>query len=186
MKFKKKNTSIPGCFELIPQKIEDQRGKFVKTFHLNAFKEQGLNTTYAEVYYTESCKGVIRGLHFQLPPMDHTKLVYCVYGSVMDAVVDLRVGSPTFGKYEVFDLSAEKGNMIYVPTGLAHGFYVKSEKAILVYNVSSVYSPAHDAGIRWDSADIPWPVGNPILSDRDQHFPSFNDFKSPFTYKLTL
>lgn len=179
---KMNKTSIPGCYELFPVVFEDERGSFVKTFHKELFAEKGLETNYAEEYYSVSRKGVLRGLHFQTPPMEHVKLVYCVSGKIMDAVVDLRVGSPSYKKFETFDLNAETGNVLYVPSGLAHGFYVLSESAIVVYNVSTVYSPEHDAGILWGSTSIPWIDESPIVSKRDSEFVTLSDFKSPFVY----
>ena len=124
-------------------------------------------------------------MHFQIPPHQHTKLVYCLWGRVIDAVVDLRVGSLTYGQYETFELSQENARAIYIPAGFAHGFYVTSEKAIMVYNLSSVYAPDHDRGIRWDSVGISWPIfeANPILSERDRAFLSFSEFESPFVYE---
>ena len=183
MELEVKNTKIPGCFEFVPKIFKDERGVFVKTFHENTFKERGLETYFTEEYYSFSHKGVLRGLHFQLPPADHVKLVYCPYGRVLDAVVDLRVGSPTYGNFETFELSAEKANIIYIPKGLAHGFYVLSEGAIMVYKTSTVYSPKHDAGILWNSVSIPWPDKKPIISQRDSKFVPFIEFKSPFVYK---
>ena len=175
-----RKTSIPGCFEIFPKVLQDERGFFVKTFHEGLFAENGLATHFAEEYYTFSRRNVLRGLHFQLPPHDHAKLVYCIAGEVLDAVVDLRVGSPVYGRFETFTLSAEKSNMIYIPSGLAHGFYVAGSHALLVYHVTTAYSPEHDAGIHWNSAGIPWPGGAPILSKRDSAFLPLNEFKSPF------
>ncbi len=176
-------TKISHCYQIIPDIFEDNRGRFVKIFHHDLFKDKGLNTHFAEEYYTVSNQGVLRGLHFQKPPMQHTKMVYCVSGEVMDAVVDLRIGSPTFGRYELFTLDAKLANIIYIPPGLAHGFYVTSQCARLVYKVSTVYSPEHDAGILWNSAGIPWPEGSPTLSSRDCTFPLLADFESPFHYQ---
>jgi len=178
-----KHSKIPSCFEIIPEVFKDERGTFVKTFHEGVFKKNSLETNFAEEYYSFSCKGVLRGLHFQLPPVEHVKLVYCVSGKVLDAVVDLRVGSPTYGEFETFELSAEKANMIYIPKGLAHGFYVLSESAIMMYKVTTVYSPEHDTGILWNSVGIPWPDEKPIISKRDSEFIAFKDFKSPFVYQ---
>jgi dTDP-4-dehydrorhamnose 3,5-epimerase len=95
-------------------------------------------------------------------------------------VVDLRIQSPTYGKFEVFSLSAEKANMVYIPIGLAHGFEVLSETAIMIYKVSTVYSPEHDTGILWNSVNIPWQTRNPIISQRDQDFCCFDNFNTPF------
>lgn len=178
-----KKSKIKGCFELQPEVFNDVRGRFVKVFHEQEFLSLGLEANFAEEYYSVSNKNVIRGMHFQLPPMDHVKMVYCVEGEVVDAVVDLRVGSPTYGQFELFELTASKANSIYIPKGMAHGFLVKSEQAILVYKVSTVYSPECDAGILWNSVDIPWQTDNPILSVRDQEFPILNEFVSPFCYE---
>jgi len=178
--FELKPSKLPGCFELQPKAFEDARGKFVKVFHERMFAEKGLVTNFAEEYYSISHKNVIRGMHFQLPPMDHVKMVYCVQGEVLDAVVDLRVGSPTYGEHALFELSATKANSIYIPKGMAHGFCAMSEQAIMVYKVSTIYSPEHDAGLLWDSAGIAWPTKQPTLSARDQGFPSLDEFVSPF------
>jgi dTDP-4-dehydrorhamnose 3,5-epimerase len=178
-------TIIPGCYEILPNILKDERGRFVKTFHQDIFTEHGLATRFAEEYYTYSRRGVLRGLHFQIPPRDHVKLVTCVSGAVLDAVVDLRVGSPAYGKHLTFELSAEKANMLYLPAGLAHGFYVQSADALLLYKVTSVYSPAHDAGLLWSSAGISWPDRSPIISVRDGGFPAFAEFKSPFVFSAT-
>lgn len=181
--FDLKPSSLAGCFEVQPKVFSDERGRFIKIFHEQAFAEQGLETGFAEEYYSLSHKNVIRGLHFQLPPMDHVKMVYCVAGEVLDVVVDLRVGSPTYGQHALFELSADKANSIYIPKGMAHGFCVRSEQAIMVYKVSTVYSPTHDAGISWDSVAIPWPIGEAIISARDRGFQTFEKFESPFRYE---
>jgi dTDP-4-dehydrorhamnose 3,5-epimerase len=175
-------TKIPGCYEFQLNVFKDERGSFVKTFHQDIFSSYQLETNFAEEYYSVSHRNVLRGLHFQLPPQEHTKIAYCVQGQVLDVVVDLRVGSPTYGKFETFDLSAEKANLIYIPPGLAHGFYVISEMAIMMYKVSTVYSSEHDRGILWNSAGIPWPSTNPIVSKRDSSFATLSDFNSPFVY----
>lgn len=182
--FQALETPLMGCLEIRPRVSEDTRGRFVKTFHQPAFQEFGLDVQWAEEYYSVSHRGVLRGLHFQLPPHDHEKLVYCVFGEVLDAAVDLRLGSPTYGQHVTFRLDAQQATMIYLPRGLAHGFFTLSEKAILMYKVSSVYSPQHDAGIRWDTAGIQWPVDTPVLSDRDQNFPALKNFSSPFTVTI--
>ena len=183
MQFNIKQTKISECVELWPKVIRDKRGLFVKTFHDDVFKKNGLETHFVEEYYSFSHKRVLRGLHFQLPPMDHVKLVYCVFGKVLDVVVDLRVGSPTYGDFETIELSAENANMVYIPKGLAHGFYVISESAIMMYKVTTVYSPEYDTGILWNSANIPWPDESPIISKRDSEFIAFKNFKSQFVYK---
>jgi dTDP-4-dehydrorhamnose 3,5-epimerase len=174
-------TAIPGCHEILADRFRDKRGAFVKTFHSDVFAQAGLNTLWREEYYSVSCARVLRGLHFQLPPHDHEKLVWCVDGEVLDAVVDLRRDSPTFGRHLLVRLNAEKANLLYLPKGLAHGFYVASGTAIMMYKVATVFAPAHDAGIRWDSAGIPWPDAAPILSPRDAGHPTLAEFQSPFS-----
>lgn len=175
-------TSLPGCYEIIPKIFQDQRGSFVKTFHAEIFENYQLNTQFTEEYYSISHQNVLRGLHFQLPPKDHIKMVYCVLGEVLDVVVDLRVGSPTYSQFATFTVSAEKANIIYIPQGLAHGFYVTSEQAIMMYKVSTVYAPDQDTGILWNSVNIPWPTSEPILSPRDNQFQTLAEFNSPFIY----
>lgn len=177
------SSHLAGCFEVQPKVFQDERGQFVKTFHIQAFAEYGLETNFSEEYYSISHKNVVRGLHFQLPPMDHVKMVYCVAGEVLDVVIDLRVGSPTYGQYVLFELSSAKANSVYIPKGMAHGFCVRSEQAIMMYKVSTIYSPAHDAGILWNSLNIPWLTKDAVLSARDQNFPTFAQFESPFCYE---
>lgn len=174
---------IPGCVELQPRVFDDARGRFVKVHHEQAFAQLGLETAFAEQYYSVSRKGVLRGMHFQLPPMDHVKMVYCVRGEVLDAVVDLRVGSPTYGQHALFRLSAAQANSIYIPKGLAHGFLTLSDDAIMVYNVTTTYSAEHDSGVLWNSTGIGWPVDAPIMSERDKSFPALDRFVSPFRYE---
>lgn len=178
-----RKTKIPGCYELQPAVFQDQRGCFVKTFHREAFLTKNLHVEFAEEYYSISAAGVLRGIHVQLPPHDHVKIVYCTAGEVMDVVVDLRVGSPTYGLFEIFHLSAERANMVYLVEGLAHGFYVTKGPAIVMYKASTVHALHADQGIHWTSLGIPWPDPNPVISERDSQFPLFHDFVSPFCYE---
>lgn len=182
MVLEKLPTAISGCHELRPRVVVDARGAFVKTFNRESYAALGLRTDWAEQYYSVSRRGVLRGLHFQVPPADHAKLVYCTAGEVWDVAVDLRRGSPSYGRSWSLTLSAGAGNMLYLPAGLAHGFYTLSDTATLVYNVTSGYSPEHDCGIRWDSAGIDWPDRQPLLSERDQGFGALENFASPFAY----
>jgi dTDP-4-dehydrorhamnose 3,5-epimerase len=175
--------SIPGCYEITPQVFKDHRGLFVKTFHTELFAARGLNTAYTEEFYSLSYQGVLRGLHFQLPPKDLIKLVYAASGAAFDVLVDLRVGSPAYGRHVVCELSAEKANMVYVPSGVAHGFYARSAQVLMMYKVSAVYSTEHDTGILWNSLDIPWPDQKPVISERDAVFARFENFVSPFRYE---
>jgi dTDP-4-dehydrorhamnose 3,5-epimerase len=181
--FQRIETNISGCFELLPKIYSDERGKLVKVFQQEAFEMEGLCSCFTEEFYSVSRKNVIRGLHFQTPPAAHVKLVYCIDGIVQDAVLDIRAGSPTFGENIVVELTSTKGNMLYIPMGLAHGFCTLSETATVVYKTSSSYAPACDQGILWNSANIPWATSNPILSDRDLSHPTLIQFSSPFIFE---
>lgn len=177
-----KETKLPGCFELCPRVLDDDRGRFVKTFHRDSFERLGLCADWAERYYSVSQPNVIRGFHFQLPPHEHEKLVYCITGRVLDVAVDLRMGSPTYGLHAQVELSAKRANLLYLPPGLAHGFCTVDEPATMIYNVTSIYQPTSDTGIRWDSAGIVWPLSAPNLSDRDRHFSSLSEFDGHFYF----
>ena len=175
-------TELPGLLQLKLKVLGDPRGKFVKTFHKSSFVKLGLETNFKEQYYSVSQKDVIRGMHFQTPPEDHVKIVYCISGAAFDVVLDLRIGSPTYGKVATFELSESVGNMLYIPKGFAHGFCSTTSSATLMYQTSTEYNPACDAGILWSSIPVKWPVSAPILSPRDAGFNSLADFLSPFTY----
>ena len=174
-------TAIHGCYELRPTVVDDRRGFFAKLFHRPLWEKLGLCTEFEEEYVTRSVPGTLRGLHFQTPPMHHHKVVICLRGAAWDVVVDLRKDSPTYGKHVSIDLSETMANAVYLPAGVAHGFCVTGTEALLYYKLSSVYSPAHDSGIRWDSAGISWPISDPVLSDRDKILKPFAEFESPFT-----
>lgn len=175
-------TALPGCMELLPRRLEDERGCFVKVFHRDTFSRLGFAADFPEEYYSTSRRHVIRGLHFQTPPAQHAKLVFCTYGRVLDVAVDLRAGSPSFGQHVALELSATKANMLYLPEGVAHGFCVLSDQATMIYKVSSQYSPENDKGILWSSAGIEWPTTNPILSQRDRSHPRLDEFETPFRF----
>jgi dTDP-4-dehydrorhamnose 3,5-epimerase len=177
-------TRIPGCYLIRPWRRHDERGLFVKTFHASAFRELGLEHNFRESYYSISRKGVLRGMHFQRPPSDHAKLVYCVTGTILDAFVDLRGGSGVFGAHECVELSAENGLVLYLPPGVAHGFYVLSDEAITVYHVAVEYDPVADSGVRWDTCGIPWPTASPILSVRDCNLPPLEEARDLFPSEL--
>jgi dTDP-4-dehydrorhamnose 3,5-epimerase len=180
------NTKIPGCYEIRPKVLRDYRGKLVKSFSENIFQEMGLHKNFPEVYYSVSDKYVLRGLHFQIPAQDHIKLVLCLQGALLDAVVDLRLGSPTFGEHILIELNSENSNMLYIPEGCAHGFYALTENTIFLNQTSTIYSKEHDMAIHWDSCGIEWPQKNPIVSIKDQNAIKFSSFNSPFRYQLEL
>ncbi len=173
---------LPGCLRLCPRVVADERGNFVKTFVDNEFRLLGLPTYFAEEYYSRSAPGVIRGLHFQVPPHEYGKLVACIYGKTKDVILDLRVGSPLHGQVEVIEMDASEGRVLYLPPGIAHGFLAHTE-VIVWYKVTSHYAPAYDTGIRWDSLPVDWGVDNPVLSARDRALPAWDEFVSPFVYR---
>src|SRR5262245_15831249 len=173
-------TSLAGLLKLEPFVAPDNRGSFIKTFQRAEFAAAGLETNFTDEYVTVSRPGVLRGMHFQVPPHAQTKLVSCVAGKVLDAVVDLRRKSPTFGQHEKFELSLSQPEILYVPAGFAHGFYVLEGPAVMLYKVSMPYAPTHDRGVRWDTIGVSWPLGRPLISQRDREFPVLAEFESPF------
>lgn len=181
MEFRK--CAIPGCYEIAPLILRDARGHFVKTWRQADFAAAGLDFPHAEEYFTFSRKGVLRGLHLQAPPHDHWKIVCCVSGEALDAIVDLRKGSPTFGRSQTIALSGEKTSMLVLPPGIAHGFFVTGDHVLLHYTVSTGHAPDHDTGIRWDSAGIAWPGPATTISARDAALPTLADFPDLFRYR---
>lgn len=177
-----RETPIADCAVIELPAHLDNRGIFVKNYHENQFLRLGLETQFPEEFYTKSSKGVLRGIHFTVPPIDQIKLVTCIHGTVIDAVIDLRKGSPTYGNHLLFELRADHPVAIYIGRGLGHGFYVPSDEAILLYRVSTLYAAEYDRGIHWASAGIDWPIKNPLVSDRDSKLPALSDFLSPFEY----
>lgn len=174
------NLGLKGAALITMPSFADSRGGFVKTFHKGVFLEQGIDFELKESYFSISGKDVIRGMHFQLPPHDHAKIVFCPQGAILDVIVDLRKSSPTYGHYAAHVLSAADHNGYYIPQGFAHGFKALTEGAMTYYLVSSVYEPQHDTGIRWDSFGFDWQTVAPVMSSRDMSFIGLQEFKSPF------
>ncbi len=170
---------LPGCFLIQPKKIEDPRGYFVKDYHRVMSAELGVHFEIAEEFFSSSHKNVLRGMHFQMPPDDHEKLVYCPYGVVRDVLLDLRKGDG-YGKTASVQISKENNQLIFIPKGIAHGFLALTDDALMVYKTSTVHTPTSDCGIRWDSFGFGWGIDAPITSMRDQEHGSFIDFVSPF------
>jgi dTDP-4-dehydrorhamnose 3,5-epimerase len=175
-------TDLPGCFIIAPQLRQDARGSFVKVFQASVFHNASIPTGFTEEYYSTSKQGVLRGMHFQIPPKQHWKLVYCVHGKILDVMLDLRVGSPTYGRSMATQLDGDSGRAAILPPGIAHGFHVASASATVVYKVTSEYAPQHDKGVLWNSFGQLWPDRDPLISERDAAFPAFKDFVSPFRY----
>lgn len=175
-------TDIPGLFVVRSRMVGDARGSFLKLFHEPSFAAAGLRSDWRESYCSTSVGGVVRGMHFQVPPADHAKLVFCLEGEVLDVILDLRRGSPSEGQAASFALRAEDGNGVYIPSGCAHGFLGVSERSTMLYMVTSAHSAEHDQGIAWNSFGFDWPVATPILSERDNRHPKLDGFKSPFVF----
>ena len=173
-------TALAGCFKLTPTKHIDHRGNFIKWFSREAFDRANLCSDWAEVYGSVSRRGVIRGLHFQSPPADHAKLVYCLGGRAIDVVLDLRSALASYGEHIKIELSGDSPLAVYVPAGCAHGFLALEDNTLMFYQVSSDHTQALDSGIRWDSAEIDWPIVTPTVSPRDEALPRLADFVSPF------
>ena len=166
-------TKISGIYEIENRQFSDNRELFVKTFHAKTFKQYGLNDDFKESFYSVSQKGVLRGMHFQLPPRDHDKLVYVVQGEILDVALDIRSGSDTYGEYYSTTISSQNCRCLYLAKGIAHGFLTLSETATVIYSTTTEYSHSHDTGIRWDSFGFEWPKMDYIISDRDLNFEKF-------------
>lgn len=162
---------IPGLLLIEPALFRDQRGLFCETFHAERYAEAGLTERFVQDNVSRSTRGTLRGLHYQ-EPHAQGKLAMVVEGAVFDVVVDIRKGSPTFGKWQGFELSSENFRQLYIPPGCAHGFCVTSEQALMVYKCTDFYSPKDERGIIWNdpALAIAWPVTKPLLSPKDQAY----------------
>jgi dTDP-4-dehydrorhamnose 3,5-epimerase/CDP-3, 6-dideoxy-D-glycero-D-glycero-4-hexulose-5-epimerase len=175
-------TPIEGLMVFEPNLFTDVRGKFVKPYNDDFFRAHGLDITIKESYYSLSTKDVIRGMHFQTPPHDHIKIVYVPNGKIIDVVLDIRKGSPTFGIFFDIELSAENGKILIISKGLAHGFKSLEDNTNVTYMQTSCYAPENDFGIHYDSFGYDWGITQPSLSDRDASFVFLDEFDSPFVY----
>lgn len=178
-------TGIEGVYIIEPKVFGDNRGYFFESFNAKEFAEKtGLNVTFVQDNESKSKYGVLRGMHFQLPPYTQSKLVRVVKGKVLDVVVDIRKGSPTYGKYEMCELTVENHRQFFVPKGMAHGFAVLSEEAIFQYKCDNFYHPEAEGAIAWNDPEIGinWPISaeDVVLSEKDKHHPFLKDFVSPF------
>jgi dTDP-4-dehydrorhamnose 3,5-epimerase len=180
------STDLPGVLILSPRVFRDPRGFIFESYNQETLRAHGIDTVFVQDNHSQSARGTLRGLHFQLPPMAQVKLVRCVRGAIWDVAVDIRAGSPTFGQWAGAELSAENFRQLYVPVGFAHGFCVLSDEAEVLYKTSAVYSREHERGIAWNDPQlaVAWPVAEPLLSDRDRAAPSLADYLAgtPFVY----
>ncbi|MBR4505695.1 MAG: dTDP-4-dehydrorhamnose 3,5-epimerase [Bacteroidales bacterium] len=178
-------TELNGVFVIEPRVFGDSRGYFFESYNKRDFAQQtGVDVDF--VQDNESCShyGVVRGLHFQLPPFAQSKLVRVVEGRVLDVAVDIRSGSPTYGKHVAVELSADNKRQFFLPKGFAHGFAVLSETAVFQYKCDEYYHPEAEGAIAWDDPTlaIDWKISpqDVLLSEKDRHHPLFNDFVTPF------
>lgn len=165
------STSLPDVWELQPKTIRDARGFFLETYHLQKFTDLGIPDVFVQDNHSRSSKGTLRGLHYQLRH-PQAKLCRVVEGEVLDVAVDIRLGSPTFGKWAGVLLTAERQNLIFIPRGFAHGFVALSESVQFLYKCSDFYDPAGEHGILWSdpSLAISWGVENPLVSEKDSKY----------------
>ena len=182
-------TGIEGPIIIEPRIFGDNRGYFFESFNSREFAEKtGLNINFVQDNESKSRYGVLRGLHFQLPPYTQSKLVRVVKGRVLDVAVDIRKGSPTYGKYVSCEMTEENHRQFFVPKGFAHGFCVLSEEAVFQYKCDEFYHPEAEGAIAWNDPEIaiqrPISSNEVILSEKDMHHPCLKDFESPFVFSL--
>ena len=182
-----RDSLIPDVILVIPKRYEDPRGFFEETYVEERFKQNGITCDFMQDNHSRSLsKGIIRGLHFQTPPFAQDKLVRCTRGRVWDIAVDIRAGSPTFGKYASAELTEQNGHQFFVPIGFAHAFCTLEDDCEVQYKVSNKYSPDNDAGLAFNDPDlgIEWPFSHSdlVLSDKDSKLPKLSDFNSPFKF----
>jgi len=184
MPFVFKRLEIPEVILIEPTVFEDERGFFMETYKMPDFLAADIKGNFVQENHSRSIKGVLRGLHYQNPPFAQGKLVRVVKGEVFDVAVDIRKGSPTWGKWVAVVLCEKNRHMVWVPEGFAHGFCVLSGIAEVVYKTTNVYSPECEAGIVWNDPDlkIDWPVKEPILSAKDAKWPTLNNADIRFYY----
>src|SRR5215510_9312594 len=164
-------TAIAGVLIVDPEPIGDARGSFACLFDEREFAERGLNVRWRQHNLAANQKrGTLRGLHYQIPPHEEVKLVWCPHGAIFDVVLDLRPDSPTRGRWHGVELSAENGQALYIPAGLAHGYQTLVDGAAVAYQVSAHYHPPAARGVRFDDPayGVVWPIADPILSERDR------------------
>lgn len=179
----KQETNLKDAYLLKPRVFEDERGFFMEPYSQKKLSNLGFENDWVlDCHSMSVTKGVLRGLHFQKPPYTQAKLVRVTKGAVYDVIVDLRKDSPTFGKWEGFELRADNHLMLYVPRGFAHGFVTLEDYAEFQYKCDNHYTPESEGGLMWNDSDLKiyWPVENPILSDKDKKHPTFKEFNSPF------
>lgn len=185
MPFRFTRLEIPEVVLIEPAVFPDERGFFMEAYKYSEFAAFGISERFRQDNHSRSRKGVLRGLHYQNPPKAQGKLVRAVAGEIFDVAVDIRKGSPTYGRWVGATLSAENKAMLYIPAGFAHGFCVLSEAAEVLYKTTEEYAPECEAGIIWNDPEIGirWPVEDPIISPKDARWPPLKEAVNGFTYR---
>jgi dTDP-4-dehydrorhamnose 3,5-epimerase len=181
-------TSLADVVILTPRRFGDARGWFTETWNASRMAEAGLDLTFVQDNHSFSAaKGTLRGLHFQRPPRAQDKLVRCSRGAILDVAVDIREGSPTYGRWAAVELTADNGRQLLVPRGFLHGFVTLTDDTEVQYKCTDFYSPDHDGAVRWDdpALGIDWGISAPILSDKDARAPLLAEIGTPFRREAT-
>jgi len=175
-------TNIEGLLIISPKVFKDDRGSFFESYNRQLFASHGLDMEFVQDNQSTSCKGVIRGLHLQSPPFAQGKLVRVISGSVYDVAVDIRKSSSTFGKYVIVKLDAEENKLFWIPEGFAHGFIALEDNTVFQYKVTNYYNKDSEMSIRWNdpALNIKWGIEQPLVSEKDEQSPLFEEFVSPF------
>lgn len=176
------STGFPDVYLIEPKVWGDPRGYFYESFSAKHFEETGIHINFVQDNESCSQKDVVRGLHFQREPFGQGKLVRVIKGAVLDVILDVRVGSPTYGKYEAFELNETNKYQLWIPVGFAHGFSSLEDDTIFSYKCTNYYDKQSEGGVRWDDPDlnINWMVTNPLISEKDAQLPFWKEFSSPF------
>jgi len=185
MPFEFNELSIPGPVLIQPRVFNDGRGFFLELYKHSDFAAAGIREHLVQDNFSKSVKGVLRGLHYQRLPKAQGKLVICIRGGIYDVAVDIRRGSPNYGKWVGAEITEENRRMLYVPPGFAHGFQVLSETSEVMYKCTDEYSPADDRGIIWNDPEINvnWPLAQPLLSGKDEKHPFLRDADNNFIFE---
>lgn len=180
--FRFKKLEIEGSYLITPSVDMKSTCDLIKIFDDSQFNIYGLSTEFKEEYYAIAKPGVVRGMHFQLPPEEHDKIVTCIIGEIQDVIIDLRKNSKTYGNYTVVELNEENKNMIYIPKGCAHGYYIKGDKeALIYYKVTKPFIKELRGGISYKSLNINWDFKDEVeIEEEDKELPLFEDFNNPF------
>ena len=176
--------SFSNVLLITPPRYGDNRGFFGETYSRRRYAEMGIDVEFVQDNHSLSrAVGTLRGLHFQAPPAAQGKLVRCGRGAIFDVAVDIRRGSPTYGQWQGYELTAENGHQVFVPVGFAHGFMTLETDSEIIYKCTDYYAPETEGAVHWDSCGIDWPLSvDPILSDKDAIAAALADFDSPFIY----